>query len=66
MYRKNLMYRMACIWLKEWTHTPSKGMFFLDEDTGNLLCHQYDLKLTEDTSVWITIQPLKSRCLGKC
>nr|XP_022315536.1 EF-hand calcium-binding domain-containing protein 7-like isoform X2 [Crassostrea virginica] len=50
--------------LKEWTHTPSKGMFFLDEDTGNLLCHQYDLKLTEDTSVWITIQPLKSRCLA--
>ncbi|XP_062611734.1 EF-hand calcium-binding domain-containing protein 7-like isoform X2 [Saccostrea cucullata] len=48
--------------LKEWTHTTSKGMFFIDEDTGNLLCHQYDLKLTEETSVWITIEPIKSRC----
>lgn len=48
--------------LKEWTHATSKGMFYIDEETEKLLCHQYDLKLTEDTSVWITIQPIKTRC----
>lgn len=48
--------------LKEWTHATSKGMFYIDEETENLLCHQYNLKLTEDTSVWITIQPIKTRC----
>lgn len=48
--------------LKEWTHATSKGMFYIDEETEKLLCHQYNLKLTEDTSVWITIQPIKTRC----
>lgn len=50
---------------KEWTHATSKGMFYIDEETEKLLCHQYNLKLTEDTSVWITIQPIKTRCQGE-
>lgn len=41
--------------LREWTHTKSKGSFFLEE--GSLNCHQYELNLPDDTKVWITIQP---------
>ncbi|XP_076440362.1 EF-hand calcium-binding domain-containing protein 7-like isoform X2 [Babylonia areolata] len=44
--------------LRDWSHAQSKGCFFVDESKG-FVSHQYQLTLTEDTSVWITIQPLK-------
>ncbi|KAK3794626.1 hypothetical protein RRG08_003772 [Elysia crispata] len=44
--------------LREWSALSSKGAFFLDED-GSVISHVFSLTLTEDSDVWITIQPLK-------
>ena len=33
-----------------------KGVLHLDDD-GSIISHKYSLTLTEDTDVWITIQP---------
>ncbi|XP_063417807.1 EF-hand calcium-binding domain-containing protein 7-like isoform X9 [Mytilus trossulus] len=43
--------------LREWTHTKSKGSFFMED--GSLICHQYDFNLPDDSKIWITIQPQK-------
>ena len=40
--------------------THKKGTFFFEED-GSIIGHQYDLKLSKDTSVWITIEPFSLR-----
>lgn len=45
--------------LREWTHTKSKGSFFLED--GSLNCHQYDFNLPDDSKVWVTLQPFKNR-----
>eukprot|EP00745_Piridium_sociabile_P039151 TRINITY_DN72694_c0_g3_i3.p1 TRINITY_DN72694_c0_g3~~TRINITY_DN72694_c0_g3_i3.p1 ORF type:complete len:534 (+),score=169.06 TRINITY_DN72694_c0_g3_i3:103-1602(+) len=45
--------------LRDWFQAQSKGCFFVDENKG-FVSHQYQLTLTEDTSVWITIHPLIS------
>ncbi|KAK7492867.1 hypothetical protein BaRGS_00015814 [Batillaria attramentaria] len=44
--------------LRDWYHAKSKGCFFVDENKG-FISHQYQLTLTEDTSIWLTIQPVK-------
>ncbi|XP_071119117.1 EF-hand calcium-binding domain-containing protein 7-like isoform X5 [Haliotis cracherodii] len=44
--------------LRDWTHTSSKGCFFIDADEGGqIISHQYTLDLAEDTNVFITMQP---------
>ena len=35
----------------------SKGGFFFDEKS-KVVSHQYSLKLTTDTNVWVSIEPL--------
>jgi len=35
----------------------SKGGFFCDEKS-RVISHHYSLKLTTDTNVWITVEPL--------
>ncbi|XP_070196446.1 EF-hand calcium-binding domain-containing protein 7-like isoform X5 [Littorina saxatilis] len=45
--------------LRDWHHGKSKGCFFIDEEKG-FVSHQYQLMLTEDTTIWLTIQPTKS------
>ena len=35
----------------------SKGCFYID-DKDKVVSHQYSLKITQDTNVWITIEPL--------
>ena len=37
----------------------------MDENKG-FVSHQYQLTLTEDTSIWLTIQPLKIGEHGEC
>lgn len=44
--------------LREWTHTKSKGSFFMED--GSLICHQYDFNLPDDSKIWITMQPQKA------
>ncbi|KAL8621693.1 hypothetical protein ACOMHN_024664 [Nucella lapillus] len=46
--------------LRDWCHLQSKGCFFVDEGKPGFVSHQYQLTLTEDTSLWITVQPLHS------
>ncbi|XP_046549108.1 EF-hand calcium-binding domain-containing protein 7-like isoform X7 [Haliotis rubra] len=44
--------------LRDWTHTSSKGCFFIDADEGGqIISHQYTLDLADDTNVFITMQP---------
>ncbi|XP_005105109.1 EF-hand calcium-binding domain-containing protein 7 isoform X4 [Aplysia californica] len=44
--------------IRDWTGVSSKGAFFLDDESG-MVTHSYSLVLSEDTEVWITIQPLR-------
>ena len=41
----------------------SKGCFFLEED-GNVISHQYQLSLPEDSCVHITIEPYSVKMSG--
>ncbi|XP_055885191.1 EF-hand calcium-binding domain-containing protein 7-like isoform X6 [Biomphalaria glabrata] len=43
--------------LKDWPMVQSKGTFFLED--SSIISHVYTLNLTEDSDVWISIQPLK-------
>lgn len=45
---------------QNWKMTHRKGSFFFEEN-GVIISHQYDLKLSRDTSVWITIEPFSLR-----
>ncbi len=49
---------------QDWNHTHSKGCFFFEED-GSIVSHQYSLKLDDDSSVWITMEPFSIRPGGK-
>ena len=38
----------------------SNGCFYFDED-GHIVSHQYEMTLTRDSSVWMTVEPLSLR-----
>ena len=42
---------------QDWKMMKSKGCFYID-DRDKVVSHQYSLKITQDTNVWITIEPL--------
>ena len=41
---------------QDWHHKSAGGVF-LFEDDGSVVAHQYKLKLPEETSVYVTIEP---------
>jgi len=43
--------------LRDWTGVSSKGVFYVDEDNG-MMSHSYSLEISEETDVFISIQPL--------
>lgn len=43
--------------LQEWKMVRSKGCFYYNE-RDKIIGHQYSLRTTQDSSVWITIEPL--------
>ncbi|KAK2156234.1 hypothetical protein LSH36_218g03056 [Paralvinella palmiformis] len=45
--------------LKDWNLTHSKGCFYFDDD--KIISHQYEMRILNDTSVWITVEPITIR-----
>ena len=41
---------------QDWQSATSKGVLLLD-DQGDVVSHQYKLRVPEDSQVWITIEP---------
>ena len=44
---------------QDWQSATSKGVLLLD-DQGDVVSHQYKLRVPEDSQVWITIEPTKA------
>ena len=43
--------------MQDWQKCTSGGCLFLDTDVGQIIGHQYSLRVKTDTTMWFTIEP---------